>query len=446
MFSSLRSNLSTIFDKLKRKGVLSELDVQSALREIRIALLEADVALPVVKELVENIKTNAIGQNIIKSIQPTQMVIKIVHDELIKMLGEAQEINVAGRSPFSYLVAGLQGSGKTTTTIKIALYLKKMKKNPLLVSLDIYRPAAQLQLEILAQKAHLPSLPIVEDEKPLEIIKRAMAFAKKSDIDVILFDTAGRLHVDDVLMDELKMIEKATNPLETFLVADSLMGQDAIRMAQSFHEQIKLTSIVLTRLDGDGRGGAALSITHVTKCPIKFLGVGEKIGDLDVFDPKRIADQILDQGDIVGLVQKAAQLVDQDGMEKMAKQMERGKFTLNDMVMCIESMNKMGGIAGILNVLPGAGKIKEQMQSKGMDEKTSEKIIKKQLALVSSMTPKERLDPKILNASRRKRIASGAGQSVEDVNRLIKQFQQMQTAMKHFGGKNLLRMSRFFKK
>lgn len=431
MYKSLSERLSGIFDRLKGRGTLSEDDVNVAMREIRIALLEADVALPVVKEFIEQAKEKAIGQELVKSINPAQMVIKIVNDQLIHALGDEPEpINLAAPSPMVILMTGLQGSGKTTTSAKLAKLLStKFKKNVLLASLDIYRPAAQLQLENLAKQISIPSLPIVENEKPLAIAKRALNAAKIQNTDVIILDTAGRLHIDDELMNELKEIKAFTMPIETLLVADSLTGQDAVNIAKNFNDAIGITSIILTRADGDGRGGAALSMRHVTGCPIKFLGMGERVDQLEIFDPHRVASRILDMGDIVALVERAATLAESEDQEKLAKKLEKGHFDLNDMAKQLEGMQKMGGLSSMLGFLPGIGKIQDKLEGAGLNDS----LVRRQLAVIRSMTKKERRNPTILNGSRRKRIALGAGVQVMEVNRLLKQFEQMQAMFKRMG-------------
>lgn len=431
MYKSLSDRLSGIFDRLKGRGALSEDDVNTAMREIRIALLEADVALPVVKEFIEQAKEKAIGQELVKSINPAQMVVKIVNEQLIHALGgEPEPINLAAPSPMVILMTGLQGSGKTTTSAKLAkLLTTKFGKNVLLASLDVYRPAAQLQLETLAKQMNIPSLPIVDSEKPLAITKRAMTAAKTKNTDVIILDTAGRLHIDDELMAELKEIKSLSKPIETFLVADSLTGQDAVNIAKSFHDAIGVTSIILTRADGDGRGGAALSMRHVTGCPIKFLGMGERIDQLEIFDPHRVASRILDMGDIIALVERASALAENEDQEKLAKKLEKGHFDLNDMAKQLEGMQKMGGLSSMLGFLPGIGKIQDKLEGAGLDDS----LVRRQLAVIRSMTKKERRTPNILNGSRRKRIALGAGVQVMEVNRLLKQFEQMQTMFKRMG-------------
>jgi signal recognition particle subunit SRP54 len=431
MYKSLSERLSGIFDRLKGRGILSEEHVNNAMREIRIALLEADVALPVVKEFIEQAKAKAIGQELIKSINPAQMVIKIVNDQLVQALGgEPEPINLNAPSPMVMLMVGLQGSGKTTSSAKLAKLINtRFRKNVLLASLDIYRPAAQLQLENLAKQMSIPSLPIVEGEKPQEITKRAIAAAKVQNIDVIILDTAGRLHIDDELMDEVKQIKAISNPIETFLVADSLTGQDAVNIAKNFHEIVGVTGIILTRADGDARGGAALSMRHITGQPIKFLGMGEKVDQLEIFDPHRVASRILDMGDIVALVERAAALSDGEDQEKLAKKLEKGHFDLNDMAKQIEGMQKMGGLSSMLGFLPGIGKIKDKLEGAGVDDS----LVRRQLAIIRSMTKLERRNPNVINGSRRKRIANGSGVLVMDVNRLLKQFEQMQKMFKQMG-------------
>ena len=431
MFQNLSQRLTSVFDKLRGRGLLSEDDVNSALREIRIALLEADVSLPVVKDFVEQVRTHAIGQEVLRSISPGQMVIKIVHDHLIELLGSTGvELNLATTPPASILMVGLQGSGKTTTSGKLAKHIhEKLKKRVLLVSLDIYRPAAQHQLEVLAQSLSIESLPIIEGEKPLTIVARAIERARQGSIDVIIYDTAGRLHIDDMLMDEVKAIQAATKPIEILLVADAMTGQDAVRIAQGFKDALPITGLVLTRIDGDSRGGAALSMRAVTGCPIKFLGVGEKSDHLEIFHPERLAGRILDMGDIVSLVERASEVVNAEDAEKMAKKMQKGIFDLNDMAQHIEQMLKMGGISNMMGFLPGMGKLKDKIAQSGMDDK----VIRRQLGIIHSMTKKERKNVQILNASRRRRIAKGAGLEVSEVNRLLKQHQQMQLMMKQLG-------------
>ena len=431
MFQNLSQRLTSVFDKLRGRGLLSEDDVNSALREIRIALLEADVSLPVVKDFVEQVRIRAVGQEVLRSISPGQMVIKIVHDHLIELLGSTGvELNLATTPPASILMVGLQGSGKTTTSVKLAKQIKeKLRKRVLLVSLDIYRPAAQHQLEVLAQSLSVESLPIIAGEKPLAIVARAIERARQGSFEVIIYDTAGRLHIDDALMDEVKAIQAVTKPIEILLVADAMTGQDAVRIAQGFKDALPITGLVLTRIDGDSRGGAALSMRAVTGCPIKFLGIGEKSDHLEIFHPERLAGRILDMGDIISLVERASEVVSTEDAEKMTQKMQKGIFDLNDMAHHIEQMLKMGGISNMMGFLPGMGKLKDKIAQSGMDDK----LIHRQLGIIHSMTKKERKNVQILNASRRRRIAKGAGLEVSDVNRLLKQHQQMQLMMKKLG-------------
>ncbi len=440
MFENLSSRLGNVFEKLKRRGSLSTGDVEEALRDIRIALLEADVALPVVKDFIASIRERAVGQEVLKSITPGQMVVKIVNDRLIELLGgEAVDLNLAGSPPQVLLMVGLQGSGKTTTSAKIAHRLKtRERKKVLLASLDVQRPAAQQQLQVLADQTGVDGLPIVLGQQPVEIAVRAKQTAEREGIDVVILDTAGRLHVDDSLMVELESVRDKVKPHETLLVADSLTGQDAVHLAKSFHERIGISGIVLTRMDGDARGGAALSMRAVTGQPIKLVGMGEKIDQLEAFHPDRVASRILGMGDVVSLVEKVAETVDQDEAEKLAARMQKGMFTLDDLATQLKQMRKMGGMSDILNMLPGIGKVKKQMAEAKIDDS----MVGRQLAILSSMTPKERRSPQVLHASRKKRIAAGSGTQVQDVNKLLKQYQQMQTMMKRMkkmgGAKNFM--------
>jgi signal recognition particle subunit SRP54 len=434
MFQSLSDRFTKIFSGLQRHGKLTEADVTAALREVRVALLEADVALPVVKDFVEKIREKALGQEVLSSITPTQMVVKIVHDQLVDALGsDTTEINLAVTPPAVILMAGLQGSGKTTTTAKLAKYLHDKKhKKVLVASLDVYRPAAQEQLKILADAIGVASLPIVVGEKPEEITKRALKAAKLESFDVLILDTAGRLHVDEPLMEELKVISKLANPIETLLVVDAMTGQDAVNVAKSFKETIPLTGVILSRLDGDARGGAALSMRHVTGCPIKFIGIGEKPDQLEVFHPNRIAGRILDQGDVVSLVEKAMETIDKTEVDRLNSRIEKGSFDLEDMATQLRQMLKMGGVAGLMKMLPGMGQLKDKLPQGGVDDRA----IKRQIAIIQSMTPRERRYWKLLNASRRKRIAAGSGTSVQDINRLLKQFEGMSKMMKQMSSLN----------
>jgi signal recognition particle subunit SRP54 len=440
MFSNLSGKLNDIFSKLRKRGVLSEADIDAAMREIRIALLEADVALPVVKDFIASLKAKAVGTEVIESVSPGQMVVKLVNDHLTELLGsEHQALNLAAQPPVVVMMVGLQGSGKTTSTGKLALRLRtKQGKKVLVASLDVYRPAAQQQLEQVAKRAEVASLPIVEGEKPLQITERALKAARLEGYDVLLLDTAGRLHIDEELMGELTAVKQLSNPLETLLVADSLTGQDAVNIAKSFHEKIGVTGIILTRVDGDGRGGAALSMRTVTGQPIKFIGVGEKIDEFEEFHPARIASRILDMGDIVSLVEKAAEAVSAGEAEEMAARMMQGSFDFNDLLDQMRKMKKMGGIGSMMKMLPGMGQLKDKLENANVDKN----ILNKQEAIILAMTPKERKFPKLINGSRRLRIAKGAGVQVQDVNRILKQQQQMQDMMKKFkkmGQKGMMR-------
>ena len=431
MFDTLSNRLTSIFDKLKRHGKLSEADVTSALREVRIALLEADVALPVVKSFIEEVKHEAIGQEVLQSIHPSQMVIKIVHDHLVRLLSsDTNELNLAGSPPVVILMVGLQGSGKTTTTAKLANILShKNNKKVLMASLDIYRPAAQHQLDVLGKSIQVATVPIIPNESPLQITERALKISKTEGYDILLLDTAGRLHIDSVLMDEISEIKAKAKPLETLLVADAMTGQDAAHVAKTFQEKIGLTGLILTRIDGDARGGAALSMRSVAGVPIKFLGMGEKIDQIDVFHPDRLANRILGMGDVVSLVEKAMETIDQEEAENLAKKMQKGSFDLNDMALQLKQISKMGGMSGVMNLLPGIGKIKDKIQTAGLDDG----FLKQQLAIISSMTPREKGDPRILNASRKRRISSGSGTTLQEINKLLKQHRDMETMMKRMG-------------
>jgi signal recognition particle subunit SRP54 len=438
MFDTLSSRLGDVFDKLKGRGVLSDADVTAAMREVRIALLEADVALPVVKEFIDKVKTRAVGEEVTKSVTPGQMVVKIVNDELTAMLGgDSVELNLAAVPPVVYLMVGLQGSGKTTSSAKIAKFLQdKSKKKVLMASLDVRRPAAQEQLKLLGEQADVATLPIIDGQMPVDIAKRALQAGKLGGHDVIILDTAGRLHVDEGLMAELDAIRTATNPLETLLVADALTGQDAVNVATRFNDRFALTGIVLTRMDGDARGGAALSMRAVTGCPIKLVGVGERIEDLEAFHPERVASRILGMGDIVSLVEKAGEMIDAEDAEKLVKRLKKGRFSLEDYQNQLAQMRKMGGMGGILKMMPGVGKMKKALDAANVDES----VFVRQGAIISSMTPAERVKTKLIGASRKKRIAAGSGTSVQEVNKLLKQHQQMAQMMKRMskgGGKGM---------
>jgi signal recognition particle subunit SRP54 len=440
MFDSLTNRLGEVFDRLRKRGALSEADVTAALREVRIALLEADVALPVVKDFVNAVRERAIGQEVIRSVSPGQMVVKIVYDHLVEVLGsDAVDLSLRATPPVVILMVGLQGSGKTTTTAKIALRLKnRERKKVLMASLDVHRPAAQEQLAILGRQVDVATLPIVAGEKPLAITERALSTGKLEGYDVVLLDTAGRLHIDDALMFEVAAVRDRAEPHETLLVADAMTGQDAVTIAKTFNERVGLTGIVLTRVDGDARGGAALSMRSVTGKPIKLIGLGEKLDALETFHPDRIAGRILGMGDVVSLVEKAAETVDKEEAEKFAAKIEKGNFDLDDLASQLRQLRKMGGLGGMMNLLPGVGKIKKQMAEANIDDR----IVKRQEAIISSMTKAERKNPKILNASRRRRIAEGSGTTVQDVNRLLKQHQDMAAMMKKvskLGKKGMMR-------
>ena len=429
MFESLTSKLNAAFSKITSRGVLSEKDIDDAMREIRIALLEADVSLSVVKEFIAAVKAEALGEKVVKSVQPGQMVVKIVHDELVKLLGaDDTELNFNAPAPVCFMLVGLQGSGKTTTAAKIAKKLKKNKRI-LLTSLDVYRPAAQEQLAQLGKQIDVDVLPIVAGQKPLEITKRALQAAKTGVYDLLILDTAGRLQIDDVLMQEAAEVKKLANPTETLLVADALIGQEACHVAKEFNEKIGITGLVLTRIDGTSRAGAALSMKMVSNAAIKFLGTGEKLEDIEEFHADRIAGRILDRGDVVSLVEKAIENVDKDEMEQMAGKMMKGSFDLNDMLSQMKQMQKLGSMGSIVGMLPGLSKFKAQLEENG----EADKIMKRQEAIILSMTGKERSQPDIIKASRKRRIAAGAGVTVHDVNVLLKSYEQMSTMMKKMG-------------
>jgi signal recognition particle subunit SRP54 len=430
MFESLSDRLGGVLSRLTRRGALTESDVQAAMREVRVALLEADVALPVVKDFIEKVSAEAVGEKVIKSVTPGQMVVKIVHDQLVQMLGGEGEqggINFNAQPPVPVLMVGLQGSGKTTTTAKIANRLQaKDRKRVLMVSLDTYRPAAQEQLAILGRQVEVISLPIVEGQKPLDIAKRGLNEAKLGGFDVVMFDTAGRTTVDDEMMSEVKALRDLIKPHETLLVTDAMIGQDSVNTAKAFHEALGLTGIVLTRVDSDARGGAALSMRAVTGQPIKYIGLGEKVDALDVFSPSRVAGRILGMGDIVNLVERAAETIKQEDAEKLAARMMDGKFDLEDMLSQIRQVQKMGDLKGIMGMIPGLGAAMKQAAAAKIDDN----MVKRQEAIILSMTKKERRNPDIIKASRKQRIAAGAGMTVADVNKLLKQHQDMSTMMK----------------
>lgn len=429
MFESLTNRLSQAFAKITSRGVLSESDIDNAMREIRVALLEADVSLSVVKDFIANVKTEALGEKVVKSVQPGQMVIKIVHDELVKLLGaENTELNFNAPAPVVFLLVGLQGSGKTTTAAKIAKKLQKNKRI-LLASLDVYRPAAQEQLAQLGQQISVDVLPIVADQKPLEITKRALEAAKNGVYDLLILDSAGRLQIDENLMQEAADVKKLANPTETLLVADALIGQEACNVAKEFNEKIGISGLVLTRMDGTSRAGAALSMKMVSGAPIKFLGIGEKLDDIEEFHADRVAGRILGQGDVVSLVEKAMENVDQAEATAMANKMMKGSFDLNDMLNQMQQMKKLGSVGSIIGMLPGLSKFQAQIEESGMGDK----MIKQQEAIIFSMTKEERAHPDIIKASRKRRIAIGAGVEVHDVNVLLKSYEQMASMMKKMG-------------
>ena len=441
MFEALSDKLTGVFDRLRRRGALSEIDVNEALREVRLALLDSDVALPVVRDFINKVRDRAIGAEVLDSVSPGQQVVKIVNDVMIESLGGegAVPINLNAAPPVAILMVGLQGSGKTTTSGKIALRLRtRDRKRVLLASLDTQRPAAQLQLQQLAEQALVPSLPIIAGQTPVQIALRALDTARREGFDVVILDTAGRLSIDQALMDEVKQIRAMTNPAETLLVVDAMTGQDAVNTAKAFNDAVGVTGIVLTRMDGDARGGAALSMKAITGAPIKLVGVGEKQDALEDFHPERVAGRILGMGDIVGLVEKASETIDQAEAERLAAKMMRGKFDLDDYASQLKQISKMGSISNILGMLPGAAKMKAQLEGANIDQK----VFGRQAAIISSMTKKERRQPDIIKASRKKRIAAGSGTSVQDVNKLLKQFDDMTTMMKRvskMGQKGLMR-------
>jgi len=433
MFESLSDRLGSVFEKLRGKGALEEKDVNDALREVRIALLEADVALPVAKDFIAKVKERAVGAEVLRSVTPGQQVVKIVHDALVDMLGGEEDASLSFQTepPAAIMMVGLQGSGKTTSTAKVALRLtKREKKRVLMASLDTRRPAAQEQLKILGQQADVKTLPIIAGQSPRDIAKRAMEAGRLGGFDVVMLDTAGRLSIDEQLMAEIADINRETSPIETLLVVDALTGQDAVQTAEKFKARVPVTGVVMTRIDGDARGGAALSMRAVTGSPIKFVGVGEKLDALDTFEPKRMAGRILGMGDIVSLVEKASEEMDVEKAKKAAKKMAKGEFDMNDLADQFRQMRKMGGMGAILGMMPGMGKMKKMVdQAGGLDDKE----IIHQEAIISSMTKAERKTPKLLNASRKKRIAAGSGTSVQEINKLIKAHRQMADMMKKMG-------------
>ena len=431
MFDALSDRLGNVLDRLKGKGSLSESDVNAAMREVRIALLEADVAVEVVKSFIDGVKERAVGQEVTKSVTPGQQVIKIVNDNLIEMLGkEPAWIELNAVPPVPILMIGLQGSGKTTTAAKIASRLtRRDKKKVMMASLDVTRPAAREQLRVLGEQIDVSTLPMAEGETAVSIAKRAMAASRLQGYDVVILDTAGRVTIDQGLMDEIKQISEITNPAEKILVADALTGQDAVTTAKNFHQNVGVTGIVLTRMDGDSRGGAALSMRSVTGVPIKAVGTGEKLENLEDFHPERVAGRILGMGDVVSLVEKAAETIEVEEAEKIALKMQKGQFDFNDMLTQLQQVSKMGGLGGVLAMLPGVGKLQKQMASAGVDDKS----IARQVAIIQSMTAQERKSPKLLNASRKRRVASGSGTTAQEINRLLKQQMEMARMMKKVG-------------
>ena len=428
MFENLTNKLESIFSKLKSAPSLTEEQVESGLKEIRLALLEADVALPVTKEFISNVRPKAIGQEIIKSTSAGQMIIKIVYDELVKILGSKnEELNFKAVPPVSILLVGLQGSGKTTTAAKLAKNIEKNhKKKVMLVSLDVYRPAAQEQLKLLAETNGIQFLPIVEKQQPIDITSRALNSANLNGSDIIIFDTAGRTQIDLPMMSEIKQIKKITKPAETLLVADSLTGQIAVNVAKEFDTAVNLSGIILTRIDGDSRGGAALSMKHVTGKPIKYIGVGEKITDLEIFYPDRLANRILGMGDVVTLVEKAQEDLSEEKIRETEEELKKGIFTMDSYLAQLRQMKKMGGMEGVMSMLPGVNKMKSKMDQANIDEK----MLIENEAIILSMTKKEKENPKIISGSRRKRISTGSGVDVSKINKLLKQFKMMSDMMK----------------
>lgn len=440
MFDGLTGRLGKIIDKLKGRGALTEADVKAALREIRIALLEADVALPVVKDFIANVQEKAVGQEVLRSISAGQMVVKIVHDALAEFLGqEVVDIELRATPPVAILMVGLQGSGKTSMTAKLGNYLAlKQKKKVLMASLDVYRPAAREQLQMLGQQCHVDTLSILAEEKPLAITARALEKARLEGYDVLILDTAGRLHIDQELMDEVVAVRNLAKPAEVILVADAMTGQDAVTIAKEFDDKVGITAIALSRIDGDARGGAALSMRAVTGKPLKLLGTGERPSELELFHPDRIATRILGMGDVVSLVERAMESVDQEEAEKLALQMQKGVFDFNAMESQLLQMNKMGGLSSLMGMIPGINKFQGKMEEAGLNDH----FIQRQIAIIRSMTKKERLDARLINGSRKRRIALGSGTSVQDVNKLLKQHRDMSDMMKRMqklGKKGFLR-------
>ena len=429
MFDTLSDRLTGVFDRLRGRGALNEADVREAMREVRIALLEADVALPVARKFIDAVTEKAVGQQVLRSVTPGQQVVKIVNDELVEMLGgeEASPLVLEAKPPVVIMMVGLQGSGKTTTTAKLGKLIKeKHGKKAMMASLDVNRPAAQEQLKVLGEQVDVLTLPIVVGQQPVDIARRALESAKLQAVDVLLLDTAGRLHVDQALMDEMKAVASVSVPTEVLLVVDSLTGQDAVNVAQSFSDEVPLTGVILTRMDGDARGGAALSMRAVTGKPIKFAGTGEKLDALEPFHPGRVAGRILGMGDIVSIVEKAAQVIDQEEAAKQAERMLKGQFDMNDLRNQLRQMQSMGGLGMLAGMMPGMKKAKQAMAASGMDDR----VLLHMDAIIGSMTPKERVRPELMNAKRKKRVAAGSGTQVQDVNKLLKMHQEMGRAMK----------------
>ena len=433
MFDALSDRLGNTFDRLRGRGALREQDVRDAMREVRIALLEADVALPVARDFIAKVTEKAVGESVLKSVTPGQQVVKIVNDELVAMLGGEDgedghvPLTLEAKPPVVIMMVGLQGSGKTTSTAKLGkLIREKHGKKAMMASLDVNRPAAQEQLAVLGEQVNVDTLPIVEGQQPVDIAKRAVESAKLRNVDVVLLDTAGRLHVDEALMAEMKAVASVATPTEVLLVVDSLTGQDAVNVAQSFSDEVPLTGVILTRMDGDARGGAALSMRAVTGKPIKFAGVGEKLDALEAFHPRRVAERILGMGDVVSLVEKAAETIKVEEAELLAKRMAKGQFDLNDLRMQLQQMQKMGGLGMLAGMMPGMKKAKQAMQASGMDDK----VLVHMDAIMGSMTAKERANPALLNAKRKRRVAAGSGTQVQDVNKVLKMHQEMSRAMK----------------
>src|SRR3984957_12297867 len=445
MFDSLTDRLGDVFDRLRKRGALNEADVTAALREVRVALLEADVALPVVRDFINGVREKAVGQEVLRSVTPGQMVVKIVHDHLVQTLGgneppaRGDGLDLNATPPVGIMLVGLQGSGKTTSAAKIALRLKnRERKKVLMASLDVQRPAAQEQLAQLGKQVGVATLPIVAGERPVAITRRALQTARSEGYDVVMLDTAGRLHVNEELMLEVAAVREAAVPHQTLLVADAMTGQDAVNVAKAFGERAGVTDIVLTRADGGARGGAALSMPAITGKPIVFIGAGEKIEALEPFHPERIAGRILGMGDVVSLVEKAAETADQEEAERLAKKLEKGNFDLDDLAGQLRQLRRMGGMSSMLGMLPGIGKFKKQIDAANIDET----VIKRQEAIIGSMTKSERKNPNLLNGSRRRRIATGSGTTVPEVNRLMKQYQdmaEMMKRMKKLGQKGMMR-------